>query len=242
MKELVKKLIPRRILEARAKYINRKRQQTFEGLSPKMAFTRIYQEGLWGRTDDPNDPYCSGTGSHEESIVSVYAEAVAAHLGSFVEKPNVVDLGCGDFAVGSKVRHLAQQYIACDVVDPLIARNRVKFASMDVDFRVLDMVAEDLPPGDIVFVRQVFQHLSNAQIARVVPKLRARYKQLVLSEHLPLDATFTPNQDKPVGPDIRVGSGVVLTAPPFDLRPQSERVLCEAREVNGVVRTTLFVL
>ena len=36
----------------------------------------------------------------------------------------VVDLGCGDFTVGSKIRPLCGAYVACDVAAPVIAWNQ----------------------------------------------------------------------------------------------------------------------
>jgi hypothetical protein len=53
-----------------------------------------------------------------------------------------------------------------------------------------------LPDGDIVFLRQVLQHLNNSQISRVVQKLY-RYKFLVLTEHVPANPAFTPTVTNP---------------------------------------------
>jgi hypothetical protein len=93
------------------------------------------------------------------------------------------------------------------VVPSLIDRNRRLFASLDVDFRVLDMTTDPLPPADVVFLRQVLQHLSNGQIHAVVSKITTAYRYLVLTEHLPALDTFTPNLDKAVGPQTRLNSG-----------------------------------
>jgi hypothetical protein len=107
---------------------------------------------------------------------------------------------------------------------------------------VLDLTSDRLPEGDIVFVRQVLQHLSNRKIAREAKKLRSRYKYLVLTEHLPGTQDFVHNLDKRVGPDIRIAmeSGVVLTSPPFNLKPRNERKLCQVPEFGGFIVTTLY--
>lgn len=89
-------------------------------------------------------------------------------------KPDVVDLGCGDFKVGSQLRPWCGRYTACDVVPDLIAFNRTAFTQLDVDFRVLDMVEDPLPAGDVVFVRQVLQHLSNAAISKAIAKIASQ--------------------------------------------------------------------
>ena len=96
-------------------------------------------------------------------------------------------------------------------------------------------------------MRQVLQHVSNRDILNVVPKIASSYRYLVLTEHLPGSDDFVPNLDKAVGPGIRLtsGSGIVLTAEPFNLRPRSERVLCELPDggpYGGRVRTNLYEL
>ena len=75
-----------------------------------------------------------------------------------------------------------------------------------------------------MFIRQVLQHLSNAQISRIVPKLSI-YRLLVLTEYLPSSGDFVPNLDRPTGVGTRLGtetdSGIVLTEPPFNLPTKS---------------------
>jgi hypothetical protein len=117
-------------------------------------------------------------------------------------------------------------------------------ASVDVDFRSLDFIVDELPAGDIVFIRQVLQHLSNEQINRALQKLSTHFKYLVLTEHLPGIPEFAPNLDKPAGPGIRTGlpSGIVLTKAPFNLKPYLERRLCHVAEDGGIIATTLYQL
>lgn len=213
-------------------------------LGTKEIFAEIYDKGLWGKSQNPDHRYFSGPGSHEESVVTPYIDAVGDFLRSFPEARNVVDLGCGDFSVGSSLRPFCSGYIAVDVVPQVIEYNKSRYGHLDVAFMVLDAIADPLPEGDVVFVRQVLQHLSNNQIMRVVQKLVQAYSFLILTEHLPDVDSFQPNLDKPPGPDIRLrlGSGVVLTEKPFDMRPLEERILCEARQFSGVIRTTLYKL
>ena len=159
----------------------------------------------------------------------------------------MVDLGCGDFNVGEQLRPYCGRYVACDVVPALIQRNRDKFAGMQVDFRCIDITEDDLPEGDIVFLRQVLQHLSNAQIFKVIKKLY-RYKVLVLTEHVQASPAFLANRDRATGGGIRMpqSSGVVLTEPPFLLRVKSESVICTTNQsfaqYPGLIRTTLYEL
>ncbi|HSD53388.1 MAG TPA: class I SAM-dependent methyltransferase [Burkholderiales bacterium] len=209
--------------------------------SPQQVFAEIYENKVWGAADE--GAYYSGAGSHDPALVDAYVGAVNRLLAAFTRTLDAVDLGCGDFNVGSRLRHLFGGFVACDVVPALVERNRAAYAGWRVDFRCLDIVHEELPPGDIAFARQVFQHLSNADIQSVVAKLH-RYKFLVATEHLPRGTGFPANVDQPTGAGTRVqsGSGVVLTAAPFALRPRAERTLCEVHGYGGVIRTTAYQL
>jgi hypothetical protein len=128
-------------------------------------------------------------------------------------------------------------------VQSLIDFNAKKFKGLDVEFKVLDLTKDELPGGDIVILRQVLQHLPNSAILRALPEIIAKYKYILLTEHLPPDEDFVHNLDKPPGPDIRLsrGSGVVLTSPPFYLRAVSV-CLCQSKEpvFGGIIRTDVY--
>lgn len=210
-------------------------------------FSEIYSNHVWGAPADPADRYFSGSGAHAESIVRVYVPAVRSFLRLFRmfegRRPDLVDLGCGDFFIGSRLRSACGRYIACDVVDGLIAFNAEKFADLDVEFRQLDFTRNRPPDGDVVHIRQVLQHLSNADIARFLAGIPESFRYMILTEHLPA-GHFTANLDKPSGHNIRLShnSGVVLTFAPFDFSPVDELVLCETPELSGVIRTSLYRL
>lgn len=243
IKQTIKPLVPTWV---RTLYHVRVAQQydaRYREKAPHEVFSDIYQNGIWGSADEPG--YFSGTGSHDPMIVDTYVEAITAWLDELPDRPDAVDLGCGDFHIGSRIRPACGRYVACDVVEPLIAANRARFGQLDVEFRCLDIAGDELPAGDVVFLRQVLQHLDNARIASVLAKLN-RYKVLVLTEHLPLAPDFPPNADKLLGASTRlarmVPSGVVLTAPPFNLKPVHTRMLCEVREGSGVIQTVAYTL
>ena len=213
----------------------------------KDAFTMIYEAGLWGQSNEPKEIYYSGSGSHRTEIVDIYVSSVNGFLQSFSKKSDVVDLGCGDFAIGAQIRPDCGRYIAVDVVDGLIERNKKKFANDDIDFRAMDIINDELPSGDVVFLRQVLQHLSNSEVSKVVAKLPSKFRFLVLTEHVPFYESFVPNLDNDHIQGIRLmnsKSGIVLTEPPFNLKASQSRILCEAYEDcglwKGVIRTILY--
>ena len=224
-----------------AQFQQRLADKNYDRMTIEEIFTRIYLHRIW--SPNQSDEFYSGVGSHCREIVGAYSSAVENFLLSLPGKPDVVDLGCGDFNVGASLRKNCGRYVACDVVKSLIDRNRAVFAHLGVDFRHLDMTTDALPLGEVAFIRQVLQHLNNEQITRVVNKLHA-FKFVVVTEHLPMSEDFQPNIDKPSGHGIRAGrlppSGVVLTAPPFHLEPLASTVLVEVSSEGGRIQTIAY--
>lgn len=204
----------------------------------KKAMQQVYANQLWG--SDGSEFY-SGEGSHQDNLVQPYVEAVTDFLRNHPSL-TVLDVGCGDFNVGRQIMPFAQQYTAVDIVPELINRNRQIFQFPHVRFECLDLAQDALPQADVLIVRQVLQHLSNAEIMSFVNKLNA-FTYVILTEHLP-NGTFTPNVDIISGQGIRLKkkSGVNLQAAPFSWKPQEEYPLVSVSlgEKEGKVVTTLF--
>jgi SAM-dependent methyltransferase len=197
--------------------------------TPEQVFSRIYREGLWGKS---GEQFCSGSGSSEEhaiAYVNVLERYIARH-----SIRSVVDLGCGDFVVGRRIAALGVDYTGADVVPDLVRHNNERYGGPHVRFVHLDIVADELPRADLCLIRQVLQHLSNRQIARVLPRLRA-YEHVVVTEHFPGPGASTiPNKDKPHGHDTRIedDSAVFLDRPPFDLKVTEELLALETRALK----------
>jgi hypothetical protein len=136
LKRLVKRSLPAPVLRLVRLYKNRE----FNNLSTEQIFTRIYERGAWGRPQNPARPFFSGTTGRGDEETAGYVRAVGDFLCSFPVKPNIVDLGCGDFMVGSQIRKFCGRYIACDVVPGLIDFNKRQFEDLDVEFKLLDLV------------------------------------------------------------------------------------------------------
>ncbi|WP_133548033.1 class I SAM-dependent methyltransferase [Salegentibacter sp. 24] len=205
----------------------------------KDAMVQIYENNLWG--GDQN-VYYSGLGSHHPELVDPYLEALSSFFSSLESPPQVCDLGCGDFNVGKELVKYSKKYIAVDIVPDLITHNKNEFKVNNLEFQVLDIAKDKLPSGDCAILRQVLQHLSNAEIKRVVKKLY-NYKFIILTEHLP-PGNFLPNKDIISGQGIRLKkqSGVNLLEPPFNFRIKEERQLLSLESPNftGVLVTTLY--
>jgi len=235
---IVRWILPKRLLEMRARVVETRQHRRYQNLPMEQVFSEIYLNKEWG---NDKSTYYSGSGSHDPTIVTPYIKAVHTLLASFPDKPILVDLGSGDFNVGRNFVEFAKHYYACDIVVELQEHNRKHFDFPNVEFLSLNAVDDTLPDGDIIFVRQVFQHLSNVHIQQALEKCQ-KYQRWVITEHLPSTSDFLPNTDITAGCGIRMlmNSGVVLTAPPFNVTGYATRVLCEVPEYGGVIRTILF--
>lgn len=232
IRRLAKKILPAFVIEARRRWLLersiRRVDQEFAGKSASEIFSEIYERQLWGRPLSGRQ-FSSGHGSSMDQHVAPYVTAMAQFVKELSWTPSVVDLGCGDFNVGSKIRQCFTTYIACDVAPQVLEENRRRYAALDVEFRQLDMIVDEFPNADVCIIRQVLQHLSNADISSVLAKT-GKFKILILTEPIPR-SPFTPNLDQPTGVSSRLArgipSGVVVTEPPFSLPIESSQVLCE---------------
>lgn len=204
-------------------------------------FETIYSTGAWGQHDrEPDRPF-SGDGSHDPDLVNAYISTIGNLLALMRGMERVVDIGCGDFAVGARLAPLFRHYHGIDIVRPVIDRNRREYARDGVEFSCRDAVTDPLPDGDVAVVRQIFQHLSNGDIAAIAEKLQA-FPLVIVTEHLP-SLGFEPNSDQPTGIGTRVHrrSGVVLHEPPFDFPHTARHVLLRYFGYGGVVETTAYL-
>jgi SAM-dependent methyltransferase len=192
-------------------------------------FTEIYRAGMWGGG--------SGSGSADEFAVP-YCDFVLSFIAGHGIR-SVVDLGCGDFRIGSRLAVFGGKYIGVDVVPSLIESLNRQFARDGVTFHCVDITASAPPSADLCLIRQVFQHLSNAEIMSALQHCR-HYPKILITEHIPEDPHAIPNTDKPHGPDIRMydGSGVFLDKPPFSLPVKT--VLDVPYAEGEILRTVLL--
>jgi SAM-dependent methyltransferase len=208
----------------------------FGRMDVETVFTKVYEEGWWGDSAE----FDSGEGSVDDGFVIPYVASVVR----FIEEhgvQRVVDLGCGDFQVGRRIVNDAPttEYIGVDIVRSLIARNRRLYEDRRVKFIHANLISDPLPTGDLALVRQVLQHLSNAEIATILRKFE-QYRYVLVTEHLATGKGVSPNRDKAHGPDVRANrrSGVFIELPPFSL--PAETLFETPYSDNQILRTSLI--
>ncbi|GAA5197595.1 class I SAM-dependent methyltransferase [Rugosimonospora acidiphila] len=186
--------------------------------SAQEVFSEVYAARQWGL----GDRFDSGTGSRGDAPMR-YADFIRRLIEDSGAR-SAVDIGCGDFRVASMFVDALERYEGVDVVPDLISRNLQAHGRPGVNFSLLDAANDDLPEADVCLIRQVLQHLSNAQITAILDRCR-RYPLVVVTEHVPApDRAREPNRDKPHGPDTRLdtGSWVDIELSPFGCAPVRE--------------------
>jgi len=207
----------------------------------KAVMTQIYEKHFWGGNDFD---FYSGEGSHDSKIVNPYLDSVIAFLNSHDNTLTVCDLGCGDFNIGKYFVAFTKKYIAIDIVENLIERNKKVFIADNLEFNCRDISRDNLPKADCIILRQVLQHLSNTEIKRIINSL-TDFKFIILTEHLP-NGNFVPNIDiiASQGTRLKHNSGVNLLAAPFYLKIKCKMVLNEVilDSEKGRIKTWLYTL
>ena len=210
----------------------------YGSLSNKEIFTKIYDEKIWNK--ESTLTYNSGPGSHEHQIIKPYVSKVINFLNKNIGL-TVIDLGCGDFNIGSKIFKHAKKYIAIDVVTALIERNKKIFISKNLTFISIDATIENIPNGDLILIKEVFQHITNKDIKAILKKT-LNFKYIIVTESQPLNR-FKPNIDKLKGHTCRtdLNSGIVLDKAPFNLKYKEKIELMRIKRTDRYITTVLYI-
>ena len=114
-------------------------------------------------------------------------------------------------------------YTGIDVVEDLINYNVTTFKSSNVQFICRDVANdnEPLPDGEILIIRQVLQHLSNADIKKILSKA-LKFKFLFVTESVydGADAVFNIDRQNSGTASARFSqkSGIYLEHSPFNVK------------------------
>lgn len=164
-------------------------------------FERIYENNEWRH------------GSGEGSLI-VHTRHYVKFLQGFLRQHqirSVVDLGCGDWQFSRMIDWGDIQYDGFDLVRPVIENNRKLYAKPNIAFHLHDGQHANLPPADLLIVKDVLQHWSEQSISNFLPYMRKFRSCLVTNCINPYGPTG--NEDIADG-DFRP---LDLRLPPFNL-------------------------
>jgi SAM-dependent methyltransferase len=153
-------------------------------------FGHIYEQDHWDGG--------SGVGSAPDATEAY--RAVLAQLLPSADITSVVDVGCGDWQLGSLVDWSSVQYLGLDVVPAVIERNQSRFAKPGVRFELLDARLQPPPAADLLLAKDVLQHWSNADAAAFLRTNLRRYRYCLITN----DVEST-HWDGPVNQDVLLG-------------------------------------
>jgi FkbM family methyltransferase len=164
-------------------------------------FDFIYAADLWEGG--------SGAGSSPKAT-----ETYRAFLKDFMVENSirsVVDAGCGDWQSSRLIDWSGVDYIGIDV-SSVVLNNAKRFAKKGVQFIEGDARTIELPEADLLIVKDVLQHWSNADIIAFIPKFR-RFRYCLIANGATEQVKAYVNRNMPAGGYRPVD----LSQPPFSV-------------------------
>lgn len=211
IKQNLKNSLPIPILTFIQNLRNKEIINNFKGDNVKKIFGKIYNENLWTYKNIK-----SGQGS-QGKFLNFSVKLIKKK--KYINNKKVCSIGCGDFNFGKEIYKLSNKYIGTDIVQGLINLNKKKFRSKKLTFKCLDAINEKLPYAEVYIVRQVFQHLKNENIKKILSKIFKKKPLIVIVfEDVPT-TNFKPNVDLKTNGFLTrhyINSGVDLTNLPFN--------------------------
>jgi len=167
-------------------------------------FCKIYEGNEWG-----NQESRSGEGSTLAATATLRKEL--HHLLQKYEIKSILDIPCGDFNWMRSMDLEGIDYTGADVVESLTESNTSSFP--DFKFVVRDIVRDPLPCVDLILCRDLFGHLSNANVHKALDNIHKSGSKYLLS-------TTLTRWDFCADPSGDGGWRCInLLIPPFTLRP-----------------------
>lgn len=153
------------------------------------AFERIYQDNVWGEG--------SGPGSDPDDA----AELLSWILSKLVPGDSLLDVGCGDGRLASRIAPGCSLYVGVDLSPSALQKARQRLPRR---FRLLLGTLQDVEGSwDWVLMKDVLQHLPWSEVHRLVADARRKARKGVLIvEDSPADRLeeIEPGDYRPVDP------------------------------------------
>lgn len=129
------------------------RQKKLGRRTPEQVFSRIYHKNKWRGAESR-----SGKGSDLDQTKILIEELAKIFRDRNIT--SVLDIPCGDFNWMKHVDLSGIEYVGADIVPDLIAANNEAFGGGDLKFVVCDLISDELPRSQLIFVRDCLVHLS----------------------------------------------------------------------------------
>ncbi len=179
------------------------------------AFSQIYETDAWEGG--------SGVGSAKDATVPY--RAVLARLLNARDIHSVLDIGCGDWQMGSLMDWSSVSYTGVDVVPAVIEQDARRHAGTGVRFHIADARTDHLPDADLLLAKDVLQHWPTVEIQAFLAQVLSRYRYVLLTNDV-----ASAHWPEPVNEDMVLGGWrtLDLEANPF-FRPAAWRLDYDVR-------------
>jgi trans-aconitate methyltransferase len=143
-------------------------------------FTLVHKKNLWGSGESR-----SGWGSERGTSAVVIAEkAIEAAVANHGVR-SINDIPCGDFNwmpdVLARLEPLS--YRGFDIVKAVVARNKERHP--DREFRLFDITVDVPPAADLIFCKDLFNHLRDEDVNRAIANMRRSGSTFLLASNNP---------------------------------------------------------
>jgi SAM-dependent methyltransferase len=145
----------------------------------KEKFTEYFKTNYWDEKES-----VSGGGSTLEKTTKIRTE-----LPDILRKYNInsmLDIPCGDFNWMKEVNLPIKKYIGADIVDELIAYCNIKYSDTQIEFKVLDLINDNLPKVDLIFCKDCLVHLPFKDGIKAIENIKKSGSKYLMTTNYPL--------------------------------------------------------
>ena len=137
-------------------------------------FNEIYAKKKWGLG--------SGTGS-----IPIFNTPIINFINNYINSHpdilTILDVGCGDFKIGSRLTLTDKKYTGIDTSGIIIDFSKRKYTNKNHRFLHMDAVCDNLPEADLIIIKDVFIHLSFENIQKILNKINP-YKHVIIQNDI----------------------------------------------------------
>ncbi len=97
----------------------------------------------------------------------------------------MLDIPCGDFHWMKEIQLGKVDYIGGDIVPELMQKTAAAFSTSGREFRVIDVITDDLPDVDLIFCRDALVHFPYAEIRQTLTNFKRSKATYLLTTTFP---------------------------------------------------------
>ena len=143
-------------------------------MNRKKIYTDIFKLNYWNSQES-----VSGAGSELGNMQNVIKNLPVLFYKFDIK--TVLDIPCGDFNWMKYVVNPKITYLGADIVDEIVEDNIIHHSIKDkVEFKVLDVIIDDLPKVDLVIVKDCFIHFSLEDINLAILNIKRSDSKYIL--------------------------------------------------------------